>query len=49
MEEITKEELTMKITKGDKTIVIPGWALLVGALVVDNAICNVCKLISYKK
>lgn len=39
----------MKITKGDKTIVIPGWTLLVGALVVDNIVANVCKTSAYKK
>ena len=33
----------MKITKGDKTINIPGWTLLVGALVLDNIVANVCK------
>ena len=38
----------MKITKGDKTINIPGWALFVGALVVDNIVANVCKTVSYR-
>lgn len=33
----------MRITKGDKTIVIPGWTLFVGALVLDNIVANVCK------
>ena len=33
----------MRITKGDKTIVIPGWALFVGALIVDNIVANICK------
>ena len=32
-----------EITKGDKTIVIPGLALFIGALVVDNIVANVCK------
>ena len=33
----------MRIVKGDKTIDIPNWALLVGALVIDNIIANVCR------
>ena len=39
----------MKITKGDKTIVIPSWTLFVGALVVDNIVTNVCKASTVKK
>ena len=39
----------MRITKGDKTIVIPGWTLFVGALVVDNIVANVCKASIVKK
>lgn len=39
----------MKITKGDKTVSIPGWALLVCALVVDNIVANVCKVMVAKK
>lgn len=39
----------MRITKGDKTVNIPGWALLVGALVVDNIVANICKTVCYKK
>lgn len=39
----------MKITKGDKTINIPSWTLLVGALVVDNVVANVCKATVAKK
>ena len=38
----------MRITKGDKTIEIPNWALFIGALVLDNAVVNVCKTVSYK-
>lgn len=37
----------MKITKGDKTIIIPGWALVVSALVVDNIVTNICKAKSF--
>lgn len=39
----------MLIKNGDKQVDIPGWALLVGALVVDNIVINVCKAVSYKK
>lgn len=38
----------MRITKGDKTINIPGWTLFVGALVLDNIVVNACKTISYR-
>ncbi len=38
----------MKIGKGDKYVYIPGWALIVGALLVDNVVCNVCKVAAYK-
>ena len=38
----------MNITKGDKTFRIPGWALIIGALVVDNIVVNVCNTINYK-
>lgn len=38
----------MKITKGDKSIDIPGWALLVGALVVDNLATNIIRLRALK-
>ncbi len=39
----------MKITKGDKTINIPSWILLVGVLAVDNIVVNVCKTSAAKK
>lgn len=39
----------MRITKGDKTIIIPGWTLFVGAIVVDNIVTNVCKTSVVKK
>lgn len=39
----------MRIIKGNKTIDIPNWALLVGALVVDNVVANLCKTSAYKK
>lgn len=38
----------MNIKKGDKTINIPGWAILVGLLVVDNLATNVCKIANNK-
>ena len=38
-----------RITKGDKIIVIPGWTLFVGTLVVDNIVANVCKASTVKK
>ena len=38
----------MLITKGDKTIEIPGLALFVGALILDNVVVNICKTVSYK-
>lgn len=38
----------MKITKGDKTINISGFALFVGAVILDNIVANVCKTVSYK-
>lgn len=38
----------MEITKGDKTIKIPGWALFVGALVVDNIVTNIIRLKALK-
>lgn len=33
----------MRITNGNKVIDIPNWVLLVGALVVDNIVVNVCR------
>lgn len=38
----------MKITKGDKTIEVSGAVLLIGALLIDNVVANVCKAKSYK-
>lgn len=34
----------MKIQKGDKSVEIPGWALLVGAMVVEEAMYYVAKV-----
>lgn len=34
----------MEIKTGNKTISIPLWAVLVGLEVVDNVVCNVCKV-----
>lgn len=39
----------MRVSKGDKTIDIPNWALFVGALVLDNIVVNICKTVSYNK
>ena len=33
----------MRITNGNKDIVIPSLAIVLGALVVDNIVANVCK------
>ena len=33
----------MKITKGDKTVNIPSWIILVDVLALDNIVANVCK------
>ena len=38
----------MRIVKGDKTIDIPNWALLVGILAVDNIVANVCRTKAFK-
>ena len=38
----------MEFTKGDKTIKIPGWAFLVGALIVDNVATNLIRLKALK-
>lgn len=34
----------MEIKTGNKTISIPLWAVLVGLEVVDNVVCNICKV-----
>ena len=39
----------MTIGKRDKSIIIPGWALLVGLIVVDNIAVNICKTITNKQ
>lgn len=39
----------MNMTKGNKTIDIPCWVIVLGLLVVDNAICNICKTKILKK
>lgn len=38
----------MKIIKGDKKIIIPGWVLYAGALLVDNIVCNLCEVVRAK-
>ena len=39
----------MKIPVGGKTIInVPGWAVVVGGLIVDNVIANICKTKMYK-
>jgi hypothetical protein len=38
----------MKIVKGDKNISIPGWALFIGLIVVDNIASNICTVINNK-
>lgn len=38
----------MRIVGKDKTIDIPNWALLVGVLVIDNIVANVCKTKAFK-
>ena len=38
----------MKLTKGDKTIEIPGWMLLIGAIIVDNTVTNLIRLNALK-
>lgn len=38
----------MRITKGDKTIDIPSWALFVGALVVEEVAGMVCQVVNNK-
>ena len=35
----------MRITKGDKTIIIPNWAIVIGALVADNIVSNICSTV----
>ena len=44
-----KEEIIMRITKGDKTVSIPAWAVVIGLLVVDNVVVNVCKTVGISK
>ena len=39
----------MKITKGDKTVNIPSWIILVGVLALDNIVVNICKTSAVKK
>ena len=39
----------MKITKGNNSYDIPGWAVFVGLIVVDNIVGNICKTWSYSK
>lgn len=39
----------MVIKKGDKSVHIPGWAIVLGLLVVDNVAANVCKVITVVK
>ena len=39
----------MRITKGDKTVSIPAWAVVIGLLVVDNVVVNVCKTVGISK
>lgn len=43
-----KEEINMEIKKGDNSVNIPAWAIILGLLVVDNIAVNVCKAVSYK-
>ena len=38
-----------EITKGDKTVNIPSWIILVGVLALDNIVVNVCKTSAAKK
>lgn len=39
----------MKIGKGDKYVSVPAWALVLGLLVVDNMVGNICKTITNSK
>lgn len=38
----------MRIVKGDKIVSIPGWALFIGLIVVDNIASNICTVINNK-
>lgn len=42
----------MKITKGDKSVTIPGLIVVLGLLILDNVAGNICKTViasRYKK
>ena len=39
----------MRITKGDKTTDIPAWVLVLGIIVVDNIVANVCSMVNFNK
>lgn len=36
----------MKLAKGDKVISIPGWAVFIGLIVVNNMVSNICKTVT---
>ena len=38
-----------EITKGDKTVNISSWIILVGVLALDNIVVNVCKTSAARK
>ena len=44
-----KGVIFMRITKGNTSINIPNWLIVIGLLVVDNATCNICKVKSLNK
>lgn len=35
----------MKLAKGDKTMIIPTWAVVMGLIVVDSMVTNVLKVV----
>lgn len=39
----------MKIGKGDKYISVPAWALVLGLLVADSMVANVCRTVTNSK
>lgn len=36
----------MKIGKGEGSVSIPVWALVVGALILDNVVANICNTVT---